>query len=361
MLAGKIEKLYCSNIIAIPTSPSSQSSDVNSYCSSSESDSSSMVATSAPCVLTEPALYPDPSLPSMSNLKPQSAPLKHLAKKVTGFKKKFRSLVIRANVDLTQKKMPSVSFYHFKVDLTKLPMLGKHSFLQRKKAKILRAKNFDEVFDVLDPYWNYVDYSLLEDIVKTYCNRKVRKRMQKYKDKLHKFEKATSVNYFTSVAPENHALPSKYSTLTGTLTVDASDCSLYHAREVRESIAEQANLEPYITLLHSLHASSVVMIIAFPRVVRQIMEQSLNTEFLQHIGIVPDSVVLKDTHAKRDRECTHDLNSQCWESFESPDMPDPPQNVKEEVSIRFTVGNNRHMHNIVAQSICIIQGCFLFL
>ena len=43
MLAGKIEKLYCSNIIAIPRSPSSQSSDVDSYCSSSESDSSSMV------------------------------------------------------------------------------------------------------------------------------------------------------------------------------------------------------------------------------------------------------------------------------------------------------------------------------
>ena len=231
----------------------------------------------------------------------QSMPI---TKKVSGFVRRFRSIVINAQVFLAQKEMSPSDFYYFKIDLTALPMLTKYKklrFLKKKRKKIIRAKSIQEIFDILDPYWDYVNYSLLEHIVKKYCNEEIRKQMKKYINKLHRFEKITSVKALTSALSSNRVPPSEHKSMNATLQIDATECSLYHARKVWESIAEKASLQPYVALLQGLHASLVVVTISYPRKVHKRVKQSLNKQFLQDIGIVPESVRFDTVYIPRHR------------------------------------------------------------
>ena len=114
-----------------------------------------------------------------------------------------------------------------------------------------------------------------------------------------KFEKATSVKQFKSVAAKSHPVPKGYSTMTATLNVDAEECSLYHVREIKDSIVERANLEPYVTLVQDIHASFVVLTIALPAAVCQHVKSALDVDFLLGLGILPDSVTFGSVPGQR--------------------------------------------------------------
>ena len=332
-LADKIQRRHCST--AKPLATSSQSSKVSSSQSSSEVD----ISTSASSHVSSIEYKPHPDPPQLPTSPPSKPNDKRIASDMFHLKKDFNSVVVNAQVDLSMKEMPLREFYHFKVSLTKLPMLtlGKKSrFLRTKeKRKILKAKSVDAVFEVIDPYWNYVDYSLLEHVVEKYCSEDVKMEMRGYKDRLHAFEKATSVKHFTSNISDDRALPSGYSTLTATLGVDAEECTLYQVRERLEEIARRACLQPYVAMMHSLHASRVVLTIAFPRAVRKTIKRSLNKTFLQELAIVPNSLhfTKKPATQASKLEKLHIPGIPHSYIADSAVMPDPPQNVREEVSI----------------------------
>ena len=213
-----------------------------------------------------------------------------LVEKITNLKKKFHNMLIKANVHLLGK-MSQEDFNCFKVDLTTLPMGTTHMLLQNETKNIKEAKSVGRVFEIIDPYWNHVDYELLEHIVDQYCDETIKVLMERYKSKLHKFEKATPVKNFTSTAAKYYPLPPEYCTLTVTLRMDAEAFSLYHVRELKNSIAAKANLQPYIMLLHGLHASSVVLLtIAFPLVLCESIRCALDSEFMKGLGVVPGSL-----------------------------------------------------------------------
>ncbi|CAI8053121.1 hypothetical protein GBAR_LOCUS29054 [Geodia barretti] len=306
-LAARIKKTYCRSAgdpIAdhAPCSPVSLDQLSESFSTTSE-DGVPGAGGIELTTFVQPQIQLDPVEDPLPGLKPAPSPSRtksklndqKLAKKVTSFKRRFRAIVISANVHLSQQ-MSRTDFDSFKIDLTTLPMLGKtHHFLQKERKKIRKAKSVLKVFEILDPYWNHVDYALLEHIVVHYCNEKIKRQMARYKHKLHRFEKATSVQRLKSVVTERCQIPSNYSALTVTLDMDGEECSLYHAREIKESITERANLEPYVTLLENLHSSSVVLTIAFPRTIRSHMEQTLPRIIVwAELGIVPRSLIFCD-------------------------------------------------------------------
>ena len=369
VLADRIMKKYCpssSAAIAI-ASPSHQSCSASSMsCEDSvSSDSSSSVfeANLSPLCSTlhQGASDHETQQDSRSILpvqhaviprclsQPEGHKLKRISKEASGLMKRFRSVVIKANVCLTEKEVSPRYLKLFKIDLTKLPMLTKYKklrFLQKKKRKIMRAKSIQDVFDILDPYWNYVDYSLLEYIVKKYCDNYVKKQMQKYKRKLHEFERETSVQDFTSALPHNHTVPKNYCTLQATLKLDATKCTLHRIRKVKKSLAERASLEPYVALMQGIHTRSVLVMVAFPRAARKHVKKSLDRTFLQGLDIIPESVHYMDTKSVKvpdkdtripdlspDKETRiPDLSPlSVQENFHATAMPDPPQDVREEV------------------------------
>ena len=357
VLARKITEKYSPRARCVsPLSPSLSpfSGAASSPCASEVSSSSSEADISSPTsryMDTEPPSIPAaphialPILP-VSEAKIDESRFHCITNQVFGLVKRFHSVINSAISDLTHKHMSSRQLSTFKLHITRLPMLSvkckKLYFLQKKKRKIRRARSIQKVFDILDPYWNFADYSLLEHIVQKYCDQKVRKKMRKHIYKLQKFQKATSVKELTSVLQVARTPPKGYSTLTATLQVDAAKCSLYQVQIVKTAIAERACLEDYVLLLLDLHASYVRLVIAFPRAVSKYIKRSLDRDFLEEVGIMPDSLhfdAIKDKQApsyKRlhipDISRSPDLNE--WRSHDQTSaMPDPPQNVTEEVYI----------------------------
>ena len=296
-LAAEIKRKYCpsahdpSEILS--SLVSRESSEFESLFTSSEDDISDSGDTD---VLTP---YPTPSPPlshQSLDLQPNSLlpsdGLTHndqlLIRKITHHKSRFRTIVVSANAHLSQR-MSKADFERFKTDLTTLPMIGEtHHFLQRESEKILKAESVAEVFKILDPYWNHVDYALLEHIVVHYCDDTIKKQMKSYKYKLHKFEKATSVKQLVSAQATRNQVPPNYSTLT--LKKYGNECSLYQIRELKSSITERANLQPYVALLQDLNTSSIVLTIAFPCEIYEYLRQLLDLTFLLELGIKPDSL-----------------------------------------------------------------------
>ena len=226
---------------------------------------------------------------------PHEIDVGELMEKITDFKKKFRQVVVVANFNLSQK-MSQDDLKFFKFDLSNSPMGETHEILlQREKGRIQEAQSVQDIFDILHPYWNHVDYELLDHIVQEYCDGVIKQQMENYKSELHEFEKATPVQQFTSVAANFYPLPPGYSTLTLTLKIDARECSLYDARQMKNSITQRANLKPYVMLLHGLHASAVVLTIGFPRAVSELIRRALDSEFLSEVGIVPSSLRFSDS------------------------------------------------------------------
>ena len=341
-LADKITRKYCPVYTNInPVASSSQSSDASNSLKSNSDDegsvpsfvSASSQPDSRPDSIEHELQFDPTQLPTVNKLpvSPNGKKDKSIGKEVYQLMEGFRSVVVNTNVNLSFMRMSLKELYHFKVDLTKLPMLTKYKklrFLQKKKKKILKAKCVDAVFHIIDPYWNYVDYSLLEHIVENYCDRDVKIQMQSYIENLHKFERATSVKQLTSAVPDNRVLLSKYSTLTATLGVDAEECSLYRVRKVKDAIIERACLQSYVLQLLSLHASSVVLTIAFPKKLSKHIRKSLDRTFLLEHDIIPESIEFNDKPSPRHAPGkSHSIALQ-----DSAEMPDPPQNVREEVS-----------------------------
>lgn len=221
-LAKTIEEKYC--LCVAPASPSSHSSNTSS--GSSIQLEAATFSTPPQCSGLEDPGDGLASLPSPT-CKSKRQQYRHIAKIASNLELKFISVINSANVCLTRVRSTPEKFYYFKIDLTRLPLSKRYKRLYFLQKKIIRAKGIQAVFDILDPYWNYVDYSLLEYIVKKYCDRTVKKQMKKYKRKLHKFEKATSVKDYTLAVPDDRRFPQDLSALTATLKIDAEKCSLY--------------------------------------------------------------------------------------------------------------------------------------
>ena len=61
------------------------------------------------------------------------------------------------------------------------------SLLDEHREEINRAKTISKIFNILCPYWNYLNYELLEYIIKLYGTKDDAERLTSYCEKLHKF------------------------------------------------------------------------------------------------------------------------------------------------------------------------------
>ena len=71
---------------------------------------------------------------------------------------------------------------NFRVAISYLPSLHNHHILLSPddRTAIMEAKSFDQIFVVLNQYWTFVQYELLEYVVHEYGNAWLKKEMKAY-------------------------------------------------------------------------------------------------------------------------------------------------------------------------------------
>ena len=154
-------------------------------------------------------------------------------------------------------------------------------FLRERKQKITKATTTDEIFDQLDDHWNYIDYALLQHLVREFGDGKLQQMMGVYVAELEQFEKKTTVKDFIAATSGYQYIPYDFSRAVLRLQKDASECTLYEIRQLKESMRKRSSLNAYTILLEGVHASSVLITLAFPIDVLGMISSAINSDFLK--------------------------------------------------------------------------------
>ena len=141
---------------------------------------------------------PDEDSPIPSHLGTFSAqcPLKQ---RVHELDVRFFALIKKTRQEVNQSNLDSSSF---SLLLTHLAIsVGKHQihyFKQNMKA-FVTASNIDNIFFLLNFYWDFLNYGLLEHIVEWCGNEELKKEMEEYIADVACFRKETVLHDFVGV------------------------------------------------------------------------------------------------------------------------------------------------------------------
>ena len=217
-----------------------------------------------------------------------------VAEEASKLQAEFVSVLTCTKINFSEKEAESNKFLiKLRITLTTLPVSDqfKHLlFLQERKHKINMATTTDELFDHLDDHWNYIDYALLQHLVKEFGDSKLQQMMGKYVAELEQFEKKTTVKDFIAATSGYQYIPYDFSRAVLRLQKDASKCTLYEIRQLKESMRKRASLNAYTLLLEGIHASSVVITLAFPIDVLGMITSAMNSDFLKANQVISSTI-----------------------------------------------------------------------
>ena len=197
---------------------------------------------------------------------------------------KFVSVLTATKIHFSEEEMKSKKFLNrFRITLTTLPLSAKFKrlhYLHEERKALKNAKDVDDVFEVLDRYWNWLNYGLLKKLITDFGDATLQQKMTEYLTELEMFEKSTSVldvksaEWYTGICPFN------FCEVEIILQRDASKVTLYDIRMLRQEIAGEALLESSALYMQDVHASSVVVILAFPSDALELLPPALSSQFL---------------------------------------------------------------------------------
>ena len=171
----------------------------------------------------------------------------------------FVTLLVNTRMCFIKKEVMSRRFpKEFKVALKTLLLSKRHQhllFLKEKNESIKNAADTDEIFDIIEPYLNYTDYSLLEFLIKEFGTRELQQEMKRYIAQLEQFEKKTSVEDFELAVQDQQVLPAHFKAVTLPQSKDPAKCSLYEVRQLKNEVVNRSSLSEYTVYLQRVKIS----------------------------------------------------------------------------------------------------------
>ena len=182
---------------------------------------------------------------------------------------KYETLVARTE-SLVKQKAKSVS--EFRRKLTLLPSRMKDRDVQQRKMKehlsaISHADSIEEIFVLLNLYiWNYLNYHLLQHILKAYGDNETNRMMQDYVIAVDAFKRTTSLREFWSIqskrrcpeVPDTLRLELKKVVCTHRkLTLEST---LAEVEYFRRDLAQQYSLPEFTTIIVGIDVGSVTTV-----------------------------------------------------------------------------------------------------
>ncbi len=164
--------------------------------------------------------------------------------------KRFKNLSCEAQTEISRRQ----KLTRVKQVLTRLTLdnRGGHSgFLQQNRERIFVAKSVEEIFNVLlNPYWSFLDFSLLEYLVRELGSFKLQTKVSDYRSELTRFKKMATVFQVALLSYPIVQPPPKACKLSMVLQKNASEFTLEELDKLRErfcSVVLLSNLTMIIT------------------------------------------------------------------------------------------------------------------
>ena len=201
------------------------------------------------------------------------------------FEDKFSDLKYEAQDLLSEKQVEDPKFVQkFQNQLLDMPVTKKQihiRFFTRNEDEILNANTIKKLFAILSRYCNYSNYEIILHIVKKFCHHELKGRMERYRDSLTSFEKATTVDVYLCAisAHPGGGIREGFIRMTMKINKPPSECTLYEIRVLKESIEQKASLESYAMYIETPGEGSVCVRLLVPWQVHSLVAGVLTPEF----------------------------------------------------------------------------------
>ena len=168
-------------------------------------------------------------------------------REIEELERQFLNVVDEAAEDLTTVKLSKV-----KRCLTQLPVSVKYQhlrFLEQNRSAIIDATSVDDILAILGRYWDYLNCSLLNEVVHRLGSGKTKQLMEQYLEKLRRFRLKTKLGDFFGKSTQ--IVPPHFTTFVTKMGEDWRDRTLEDLEEFRKKLARAMHLTEYATHITS--------------------------------------------------------------------------------------------------------------
>ena len=133
--------------------------------------------------------------------------------------------------------------------LTLLPVKLKKEYdkaIQGMLPTLSCQQRINELFFHLNPLLSFIDYGLLEYIIKVFCSDLLKGDMRSYSIDMQDFMKKTTIRQLIDDLPGQSDVPPKFSLLKAKIDRDASECTLEEINTLRRRYCSEVNLSEII-------------------------------------------------------------------------------------------------------------------
>ena len=176
---------------------------------------------------------------------------------------RFRTLVRETQRYLSSTIQTKENLNDFKVAVTLLPasLDGHHILLAPDDRKvIMAATEIAPIFVVLNQYWTFVQYELLEYVIKKFGSNSLKQKIKAYVTDMDKIETEIGISHVTAV---QLCFPCSDSVAVE-VHLQGSQHTLRNPRFVQRAMAEQRELHPHTVRTFRNDPGSMIITLLIP-------------------------------------------------------------------------------------------------
>ena len=224
----------------------------------------------------------------------------------------YDELVAKAGVFLSKRQAVSPEFlFEFRFSVAVLPTSLKHQhkhFLEHHSSQIAKASTVEEIFSILNSYWDFLNCSLLGHIIHKFGDEELQKQLSTYTDALQSFRSRTRITDFMKVYTSNPNLPPEFVDLKMKIGSEWEQCTLEDTEKYRNSIAQSLSLAKYALYLKEGVPGSIYLVWSVPNHAICCLVAAMNSKFIQdHCieNVTIDGEDLEEYKHQHNIDCLH--------------------------------------------------------
>ena len=218
---------------------------------------------------------------------------------ISRFELRFEDLAVSIFREVREGNKVSVEDFQFTLTLLPLKIKRNHfSFLKENIPQLTKASNLQEIFMHLNLYWNWFNYTLLEEIVNKYGSENLKKQMKYYdSDMQHFFQKTTVADFipYCKCLQKFEKVPEGFAEVKTVINKPMTEITLLELEELRHRYILSCQLLDFVLILYDLQEGSLEVTWLVATELKEQLKEALRRELSGQLEketqqIVPISV-----------------------------------------------------------------------
>ena len=196
-----------------------------------------------------------------------------IAERIQTMEIKFGQLVDKV------REEHNIPLQRLKRCITLLPASTKDqhiAFIRENLREIKQSKCMEDIFLLLNFYWDFLNYTLLEHIVTEFGNNDTKAAMGKYVCELVAFRKVTKLSEFITHWRCTGKVPPDMSRLVIKMEKDWSNCTLEDVEQFRATLTQKLLLPSFAVLLRDAEQGCISFTRLIPSSVMKILSKDIH-------------------------------------------------------------------------------------